>query len=130
VRFRASVALLSGVLLLLVAAPAALAAITVTRAELNGGQLRVEGTGATPNATISIDGTPMGTAASDGRFRIERSGFSSPTCRVVVSDGTTSTQATLSGCTPASQPPPPPPSPPPAGASFQGLGTIAGWLQS
>src|ERR671923_140838 len=120
-----------GTLVVLLAAPAALAAITVTRAELNGGQLRVEGTGATPNATITIDGTPMGTAASDGRFRIERSGFSSSTCRIVVSDGTTSTQATLSGCTPASRPPPPPPpSPPPAAASFQGLGTIAGWSQS
>ena len=124
-------ALMLGTVVVLLAAPAALAAIAVTRAELNGGQLRVEGTGATPNATITIDGTPMGTAASDGRFRIERSGFSSPTCRIVVSDGTTSTQATLSGCTPASQPPPPPPpSPPPAAASFQGLGTIAGWSQS
>jgi probable HAF family extracellular repeat protein len=132
VRSRASVALLAGVLLLLVVAPAALAAITVTRAELNGGQLRVEGTGATPNATITIDGTPMGTAASDGRFRIERSGFSSSTCVITVSDGASSAQATLSGCTPAggTPPPPPPPSPAPAGASFQGLGTIAGWSQS
>src|SRR5919109_935914 len=124
-------ALMLGTVVVLLAAPAALAAIAVTRAELNGGQLRVEGTGATPNATITIDGTPMGTAASDGRFRIERSGFSSPTCRIVVSDGPPSTQATLSGCTPASRrPPPPPPSPPPAAASFQGLGTIAGWSQS
>jgi probable HAF family extracellular repeat protein len=129
VRSRASVALLSGVLLLLVAAPAALAAITVTRAELSGGQLRVEGTGATPNATITIDGTPMGTAASDGRFRIERSGFSSPTCRIVVSDGTTSTQATLSGCTPASQPPPPPAATGTT-ASFRGLGHLPGWIAS
>jgi probable HAF family extracellular repeat protein len=133
VRSRASVALLAGVLLLLVVAPAALAAITVTRAELNSGQLRVEGTGATPNATISIDGTPMGTAASDGRFRIERSGFSSSTCVIAVSDGASSAQATLSGCTPAggTPPPPPPPSPAPAGtASFQGLGTLPGWSQS
>src|SRR5919108_6618237 len=124
-------ALMLGTVVVLLAAPAALAAITVTRAELNGGQLRVEGTGATPNATITIDGTPMGTAASDGRFRIERSGFSSSTCRIVVSDGTTSTQAPLQGSTPGAQPPPPPPpSPPPAAASFQGLGTIAGWSQS
>jgi probable HAF family extracellular repeat protein len=116
----------------LLAAPAALAAIAVTRAELNGGQLRVEGTGAAPNATITIDGTPMGTAASDGRFRIERSGFSSSTCVITVSDGASSAQATLSGCTPAggTPPPPPPPSPPLAPASFQGLGTIAGWSQS
>jgi probable HAF family extracellular repeat protein len=133
VRSRAGVALLSGVLLLLVAVPAALAAIAVTRAELNGGQLRVEGTGAAPNATITIDGTPMGTAASDGRFRIERSGFSSSTCVITVSDGASSAQATLSGCTPAGgtpPPPPPPPSPSPTAASFQGLGTIAGWSQS
>ena len=125
-------ALTLGTVVVLLAAPAALAAIAVTRAELNGGQLRVEGTGAAPNATITIDGTPMGTAASDGRFRIERSGFSSSTCVITVSDGASSAQATLSGCTPTggTPPPPPPPSPPPAAASFQGLGTIAGWSQS
>src|SRR5918995_5841231 len=77
---RAALGLLLSAAVLLAAAPAALAALSVTRAELSGGQLRVEGQGATPNATITLDGVAMGTAASDGRFRIERSGFSSPTC--------------------------------------------------
>lgn len=122
---RAVPALLLAGLLLLVVAPAALAALTVTRAELSGGQLRVEGQGAAPNASISIDGVAMGTAGSDGRFRIERSGFGSPTCVITVSDGTTSVQVTLSGCTPADQPPPPAPT-----ASFQGLGQLPGGLQS
>jgi probable HAF family extracellular repeat protein len=135
VKGRVAFGLLLSAVLLLVAAPAALAALTVTRAELSGGQLRVEGQGATPNAAIAIDGVAMGVAGSDGRFRIERSGFSSPTCKITVSDGTSSTQATLSGCTTASPPappPPPPPPPPPASttASFQGLGQLPGGMGS
>jgi hypothetical protein len=94
---RAILVLLLGALVFLVAVPAALAALTVTRAELNGGQLRVEGNGAAPSAAITIDGTAMGTADSGGRFRIERSGFSSSTCRITVSDGVSSTQATPLG---------------------------------
>jgi hypothetical protein len=74
----------------------------------------------------------MGTAASDGRFRIERSGFSSPTCRITVSDGATSTQVSLAGCTPANSAPPPPPPAPPSSttASFRGLGHLPGWITS
>src|ERR671923_944081 len=116
-----------GTVVVLLAAPAALAAIAVTRAELNGGELRVEGQGARAGATITVDGIAMGTAAADGRFSIRRTGFNSSTCVITVSDGTSSAQATLSGCTPAGGTPPPPP---PAPASFQGLGTIAGWSQS
>ena len=125
-------ALMLGTMVVLMVAPAALAAIAVTRAELNGGELRVEGQGAQPGATITVDGVAMGTAASDGRFSIRRAGFSSPTCKITVSDGVSSAQATVSGCTPAgATPPPPPPPPPPAStASFQGLGTLPGWLQS
>jgi probable HAF family extracellular repeat protein len=129
-------ALTLGAMVVLVAVPAALAAIAVTRAELNGGELRVEGQGAQAGATITVDGVAMGTAASDGRFSIRRAGFTSLTCRITVSDGVSSAQATLSGCTPAGatpppSPPPPPPPPPPAGtASFRGLGTLPGWLQS
>src|ERR671923_172616 len=115
-------------MVVLVAAPTALAAIAVTRAELNGGELRVEGQGAQAGATITVDGVAMGTAASDGRFSIRRTGFTSPTCKITVSDGVSSTQAMLSGCTPGGATPPPPPSPPAAGtASFQGLGTLPGW---
>lgn len=94
------------------AAPA-LAAISVTRAELSGTRLRVEGRGAVPNASISIDGTVMGRADGAGAFRIERDPFTSSTCTITVSDGSTSASATLSGCTPS---PPPPPSGPATGS--------------
>jgi hypothetical protein len=92
-------------LIALVAASTAVAAVAVTRAELSGGQLRVEGQGAAPGAAITVDGVAMGTAASDGRFRIERSGFTSSTCTITVSDGATSAQSSLSGCTPPSSTP-------------------------
>src|SRR5437879_307505 len=87
------------------------AAIVVTRCELSGGQLRVEGQGAQPNAPISVNGTVRGTADAGGRFKILAANFSSPTCSVTVSDGVTSAAASLIGCTSAAPPPPPPPPP-------------------
>src|SRR5438132_7869338 len=90
------------------------AAVTVTRAERNGGQLRVEGSGALPNHAVSINpGAVTGTSDSSGSFRVETSPYSSPTCQITVSDGATSASVPLSGCAP-SQPPPPPPPPAPA----------------
>ena len=109
------------------------AAVTISRSELSGGQLRVEGSGALPNHTITITPGPLtGTSDSSGSFRIETSPYSSSTCQVTVSDGATSATASLSGCTPSAtttttttpptttttappttttttQPPPPPP---------------------
>jgi probable HAF family extracellular repeat protein len=122
---RLAPALILGALTLMIAAPAALAALTVTRAELNGDQLRVDGQGAKAKATITIDGVAMGMADRKGRFSISRTGFSSSTCVITISDGTSSTEATLSGCTPTGPPPPPTPT-----ASFQGLGVLPGWDQS
>lgn len=84
----------------------ALAAVQLTRAELNGGQLRIEGQGAVPNATMTVDGIARGTADSTGRFRIEAANFSSPTCRVTVGDGATSVHVSLTGCTSSTAPPP------------------------
>src|SRR2546426_99638 len=75
------------------------AAVTVTRAELKGGQLLVEGQGAVPNAAISIDGVVRGRADGGGQFEITVNGFSSPTCKITVSDGSTSTTVAVSGCT-------------------------------
>src|SRR5947209_3017244 len=86
------------------------AAVTVSRAELNGGQLRVEGSGALPNHAISITGgnpTPVtGTSDGNGSFRVETSPYSSPTCQITVSDGATSASVPLSGCAPSQVPPP------------------------
>jgi hypothetical protein len=94
---------LIGVLLI---ASAAVAAVSISRAELSGTQLRIEGQ-ASPNRTITVDGVAMGTSDGAGRFRIERSGFTAPSdCTVDVNDGSASpTSARLSGCTVSSPPP-------------------------
>jgi hypothetical protein len=83
----------------------ALAAVTITRSELNSGQLRLEGQGAVPNHAILVDGTALGTSDGSGAFKIQVQPFSSATCQVTVSDGTSSAQATLSGCTPTAPTP-------------------------
>jgi hypothetical protein len=90
----------------LVAASVAEAAVSISRAELNGTQLRVEGQ-ASPNHTITVDGIAMGTSDGAGKFRIDRSGFAAPAdCTVDVNDGSaTAATARLSGCTVRSSPP-------------------------
>ena len=90
-----------------VAASAASADVRVSRAELNGTQLRLEGT-AIANRTITVDGVAMGTSDGAGKFRIERDPFAKPAdCTVDVNDGSaTPTSATLAGCTVSSPPPP------------------------
>src|SRR5215203_4704251 len=54
------------------------AAITITRSELNSSQLRVEGSGALPNAAVVVSpGAVSGKSDSSGGFRIESSSYSS-----------------------------------------------------
>ena len=91
----------------LVVAPVAQAAVSISRADLNGTQLRIEGQ-ASPNHTITVDGAAMGTSDGAGKFRIDRSGFTAPAdCTVDVNDGSaTAASARLSGCTVSSSPPP------------------------
>ena len=106
------------VLAVVTAAPSsAVTAISVTKASLSAGSLRVEGSGALANATVTVS-SPESTAGSradgSGRFKVSASGYRSSTCKVTVTDGATSVVATLSGCTPA---------PPPAGAPA--LSTVA-----
>jgi hypothetical protein len=92
----------------LVVASVAQAAVSISRAELNGTQLRIEGQ-ASPNHTITVDGVAMGTSDGAGKFRIDRSGFTAPAdCTVDVNDGSaTAASARLSGCTVSSSPLPP-----------------------
>jgi hypothetical protein len=66
-------ALLVAVVLLLVAAPVTFAAVSITRAELDGGQLRVEGRGAVAGATITVS-SPGSTATG----RADPAGASRP----------------------------------------------------
>ena len=99
-----------GVLVLvgaLVVASAAQATVSISRAELSGMQLRIEGQAA-PNRTITVDGVAMGTSDGAGKFRLERAGFTAPAdCTVDVNDGSaTAATARLSGCTASSSPPP------------------------
>jgi hypothetical protein len=89
-------------------AASAEAAITVSRADLSGTQLRVEGSGALPNHAISIDpGAVAGRSDASGAFKVQSSPYSSSTCQVTVADGATSASARLTGCTPAGPAPPP-----------------------
>src|SRR2546426_4655719 len=98
-RARTAVLIVVGLLLSLVQAAVA-AGITVSRAELDSGQLLVQGSDAVPNASISIDGVVRGKADGTGAFKIQFEGFKSTSCVITVSDGTSSARATLSGCTP------------------------------
>ncbi len=85
----------------------ALAAVRVSRAELSGRQLRIEGT-AIANRTITVNGVAMGASDSAGNFKIQNSSFDHGTgCIVQVNDGSaTSTFASLTGCSTATPPPP------------------------
>lgn len=93
----------------------AYAAVSVSRADVSGTRLRVEGS-ATANRDITVDGVVMGRSDSSGRFRISRDPYTRPAdCTIDVNDGSaTPRTATLSGCTVTNPPPPPPPSGPSA----------------
>ena len=90
----------------LVVTSTAQAEVSISRAELSGTQLRIEGQ-ASANRTIMVDGVAMGTSDGAGNFRIERTGFTAPAdCSVDVNDGSaTAATARLSGCTVSSSPP-------------------------
>lgn len=81
------------------------AAVSVSRAEVSGTQLRIEGR-ATASRPITVDGVQMATSSSKGDFRVDRSGYSRPAdCTVDVNDGSAApVNVRLSGCTVASTP--------------------------
>lgn len=86
----------------------AYAAVTVSRAEVNGDRLRIEGS-AIAGRPITVDGVQMTTSSSSGSFKLERSGYTPPLdCTVDMNDGSaTPTNVRLSGCTvPAPAPTP------------------------
>src|SRR5215210_7015702 len=103
-----TVAGLVALLVLIAAVSTAQAMVSVSRAELSGTRLRIEGQAAA-NRTITVDGVAMGTSDGSGAFRIERDPFAAPAdCAVDVNDGSASpTPARLSGCTVGSPPPSP-----------------------
>jgi hypothetical protein len=97
--------------------PASASALTVSSAQLKGGQLRVEGSNAKASFVTAESSTNIAGARSlGGKFRIEASGFVARDCKVIVSDRVSPiVTATLSGCTPTPVTPPPPTPPPPSG---------------
>lgn len=94
---------------LLVSEPA-YAAVSVSRAELSGSRLRLEGTAAA-NRDITADGVVLGRSDGSGAFRVERDPFTAPAdCTVDVGDGLQTAPAVpLAGCTVSTAPPPTPP---------------------
>lgn len=92
------------------AAQPAYAATTISRADLQGASVRIEGSGSLPNAQLTVNGGVLtGRADASGAFRIESSSFAKPAdCAVTVTDGSTSARRTLSGCTTQTPAPPPP----------------------
>jgi len=76
------------------------AAVTISRAEVSGDRLRIEGT-ATASRPITVDGVQMATSSSSGDFKIDRSGYTPPAdCTVDVNDGSAApVNVRLSGCT-------------------------------
>ena len=76
------------------------AAVNVSRAEVSGDRLKIEGS-ANANRPITVDGVQMGTSGGSGAFKIDRSGYTRPAdCTVDVNDGSaTATNVRLSGCT-------------------------------
>jgi len=77
----------------------AVAAATVTKAELGGSRLRIEGT-AVANRTITVDGVALGASDGAGNFRIDLDPYRPPAdCTVDIRDGSTAvTVVRLVGC--------------------------------
>ena len=106
------------VLAALLLVPASASALTVSKAELRSGQLRVEGSGTIAGVFVSAESTTSAAGARGqvgGGFKIDASGFTAPDCTINVSDRQTATATVkLSGCTPSVTPTPTTP-PPPSG---------------
>ncbi|HMC40434.1 MAG TPA: hypothetical protein VKI19_12280, partial [Acidimicrobiales bacterium] len=55
--------------------------------------------GLAPNHAITLTpGQVNSSTDGNGQFKIQASGYSSPTCKVTVGDGTTSASTSLAGC--------------------------------
>lgn len=94
-------------------------ALTVSKAELKGGQLRVDGAHAAPGIFVTVTSTTSSAGSrsdGSGAYHVQASSFRADDCKVVVSDRQTLSQTvTLSGCTPTPSTPPAT-NPPPTGS--------------
>ncbi|NUR15261.1 MAG: hypothetical protein HOQ13_02995, partial [Dermatophilaceae bacterium] len=82
---RSAAALTAAVVALTVAlAQPAFAATTITRADLQGTSVRIEGSGSSPNAPLTVNGGVLtGQADANGAFRIQSNSFAQPADCVV-----------------------------------------------
>ena len=96
---------LAPVMALVLLAEPALAQVAVTRAEVTGSRLRIDGT-ALAARDITVDRVVLGRSDASGAFRIERDPYLAPAdCTVDLDDGgPTVTAARLVGCTVSSPP--------------------------
>ena len=103
-------ATVAGLAVALVIPSTALATVSITRADIRSGSLRIAGY-AVANGSITVDGVAMARSDQSGAFRVSRRAFTPPAdCTVHVNDGSaTTTAARLSGCTVAPVPGPAPP---------------------
>ena len=108
-------AVLTAVALTQALSPAGAGAVSASKAQLRGGQLRVEGRSQPGVFAIAESTTSIAGARADqnGLFRIQASGFSAPDCKITIRDGSTPTATvTLAGCTPSVTPVPTEPAAP------------------
>lgn len=103
---RGAAALAAVMIVLVGLAGSAQAAVSVSRAEVSGTRLRMDGR-ATASRPITVDGVRMATSSSSGSFRIDRTGYARPAdCTVDVNDGSAApVNVRLSGCTVTTPPP-------------------------
>src|SRR3954451_3756102 len=108
--------------------PGSANALTVSRAELKAGQLRVDGANAAPGIFVTVTSTTTSAGIrsdGSGAYHVQASNFRANDCTVVVSDRQTlSETVTLSGCTPTSTTPPST-NPPPTGSCVISAGAPA-----
>jgi putative Ig domain-containing protein len=91
-------------------------AVTATKAELHGGELRLEGKAQPGIRLIATSTTSAASARVDlnGNYKLQAGGFTAPDCKVTISDGNRTPTATVSlaGCTTSIIPVPANPAPP------------------
>lgn len=91
-------------------------AVSATKVELKGGQLRVEGEGGVAGTVVLVESTTSATGArvqTDGGFKVEASNFTAPDCYLTISNsGTPTATVRIPNCSPTATSVPPAPSPP------------------
>jgi hypothetical protein len=105
-------ATVAGLAIALMIPSTALATVSISRAEIRSGSLRIAGH-AVANRSITVDGVAMARSDRSGTFRVSRRAFTpSADCSVDVNDGSAMpTAARLSGCTVRPVPGPSPQAP-------------------